>query len=130
MPTWNYAVVHVHGQPSFIEDRDWLHAHVGRLTGEHEAKQADPWQVEDAPADFTEALLRAIVGVEIRIQRIEGKWKTSQNRPQSATGRAWWTGCSARATHTLRPWRHSYSKRHSRSQLIVMALAIAGRNND
>jgi len=81
VPTWNYAVVHVHGQPSFIEDREWLYAHVGRLTGEHEARQADPWHVEDAPADFTEALLRAIVGVEIRIQRIEGKWKTSQNRP-------------------------------------------------
>lgn len=82
VPTWNYAVVHVHGRPTFIEDRDWLYAHVNQLTNEHESGQAHPWQVEDAPADFTEALVGAIVGVEIPIQRIEGKWKTSQNRPE------------------------------------------------
>ena len=81
VPTWNYAVVHVHGQPRYIEERDWLLRHVSRLTDEHEATEARPWHVDEAPADFTEALLRAIVGVEIPIERIEGKWKTSQNRP-------------------------------------------------
>ena len=82
VPTWNYAVVHVHGQPTVIDDRGWLYAHVCRLTDAHEATQAMPWQVADAPADFMEALMRAIVGLEIPIQRIEGKWKTSQNRPE------------------------------------------------
>ncbi len=82
VPTWNYAVVHVHGRPTFIEEHDWLYDHVCRLTDAHEVMQATPWQVADAPADFIAALIRAIVGVEIPIQRIEGKWKTSQNRPE------------------------------------------------
>lgn len=82
VPTWNYAVVHVQGQPRFIEEHDWLYKHVSLLTDTHEATEARPWQVDDAPADYREALLRAIVGLEIPIQRIEGKWKTSQNRPE------------------------------------------------
>jgi transcriptional regulator len=81
VPTWNYAVVHAHGQPSFIEDRDWLYQHITQLTNEHESAQALPWKVEDAPAEFTEQLLGAIVGFEIVIRRLEGKWKTNQNRP-------------------------------------------------
>jgi transcriptional regulator len=82
VPTWNYAVVTAHGRSEFIHDRDWLYEHLRQLTGIHEEPQALPWKVEDAPADFTEKLVAAIVGVEIPIQRLEGKWKTNQNRPE------------------------------------------------
>lgn len=82
VPTWNYAVVTVHGRPRFIEDSSWLYRHLAELTDTHEASQALPWKIDDAPADFTEKLVRAIVGVEIPIVRIEGKWKTNQNRPE------------------------------------------------
>lgn len=81
VPTWNYAVVHAHGMPRAIEDRDWLLQHVNQLTDVHEADQALPWKVSDAPQEFTEKLLQAIVGIEIPIVRLVGKWKVSQNRP-------------------------------------------------
>ncbi len=80
VPTWNYAVVHVRGVPAFTHDRDWLLAHVASLTDQHEAAEPAPWAVVDAPADYTERMLGAIVGVEIPIERLLGKWKTSQNR--------------------------------------------------
>ena len=80
VPTWNYAVVHVHGIPQLREDRDWLLNHVTQLSAEHESREATPWRVDEAPAEFIEGLLRAIVGVEIPIERWEGKWKVSQNR--------------------------------------------------
>jgi transcriptional regulator len=83
VPTWNYAVVTVHGRPEFIEDTAWLYEHLASLTDTHEASQALPWKIGDAPAEFTEKLVSAIVGVQIRIERIEGKWKTNQNRPES-----------------------------------------------
>jgi transcriptional regulator len=82
VPTWNYAVVHAHGLPRVIEDRDWLHAHINQLTNTHEAGQAVPWKVSDAPQDYTERMLQAIVGIEIPIESLEGKWKVSQNRPE------------------------------------------------
>ncbi|MBA3598003.1 MAG: FMN-binding negative transcriptional regulator [Methylibium sp.] len=81
VPTWNYAVVHAHGMPRAIEDRNWLLALVSRLTKTHEAARAQPWQVSDAPADFIDRQLQAIVGIEIPITRLVGKWKVSQNRP-------------------------------------------------
>jgi transcriptional regulator len=81
VPTWNYAVVHAYGLPTYIHDHDWLLAHVSALTDRHEARQALPWAVSDAPADYLEKMLGAIVGVEIPIQRTIGKWKMSQNRP-------------------------------------------------
>jgi len=81
VPTWNYAVVHARGRPRAIEDRDWLLQHVSGLTDEHEAAQALPWKVADAPKDYTQRLLGAIVGIEIPITRLIGKWKVSQNRP-------------------------------------------------
>lgn len=81
VPTWNYAVVHAHGTPRAIEDRAWLHALVSRLTDTHERAFSAPWQVADAPADYVEGLLRAIVGIEIPLTRLVGKWKVSQNRP-------------------------------------------------
>jgi transcriptional regulator len=80
VPTWNYAVVHAHGQPRAIESRDAFLAIVNRLTQTHEANSAAPWAVSDAPADFIEQMLKAIVGIEIPIERIVGKWKVSQNR--------------------------------------------------
>jgi transcriptional regulator len=81
VPTWNYAVVHAHGTLRAIEDRDWLLRLVTRLTDTHEAGSAAPWKVADAPADYVDQMLKAIVGIEIPIERIEGKWKVSQNRP-------------------------------------------------
>ncbi len=83
VPTWNYAVVHAHGLPRAIEDGAWLLEHLTQLTDTHEADQALPWKVSDAPADFTEQLLKVIVGIEIPITRLTGKWKVSQNRPEA-----------------------------------------------
>ena len=81
VPTWNYVVAHVYGRMRAVEDAGWLRAHVDRLTTRHEAAFASPWSVDDAPAAFTEKMLSAVVGLEIEISRIEGKWKVSQNRP-------------------------------------------------
>jgi transcriptional regulator len=83
VPTWNYAVVHAHGMPRAIEDGDWLMQHLNALTEVHEADQALPWKVADAPPEFTDKLLRMIVGIEIPIARLVGKWKVSQNRPEA-----------------------------------------------
>lgn len=81
VPTWNYAVVHAYGALQVIEDAAWLRGLVGRLTTTHEAVQQTPWKVEDAPSEFIDRMLSMIVGFEIPIARIEGKWKMSQNRP-------------------------------------------------
>jgi transcriptional regulator len=80
VPTWNYAVVHAHGRLTAVDDAPWLHALVTRLTARHEAAQPAPWAVADAPADFVAQLLRAIVGIEIAVDRLVGKWKVGQNR--------------------------------------------------
>ena len=79
VPTWNYATVHASGALTAIEDRDWLLAFVTRLTDRHEARRAQPWAVDDAPAPYIEAMLRAIIGIEIPITRLEGKWKINQD---------------------------------------------------
>lgn len=81
VPTWNYATVQAHGVPQAFEDPARLLALVTRLTQIHEATQPSPWQVSDAPADYLEKMLKAIVGIEIPVQHWIGKWKTSQNRP-------------------------------------------------
>ena len=81
VPTWNYAVVHVHGTLAAVEDRAWLRTLVTALTAAHEASRREPWQVDDAPPEYVEQLLGAIVGLELAVTRIEGKWKLSQNRP-------------------------------------------------
>jgi len=81
VPTWNYAVVHVHGRLRVIEDAAWLRALLERLTDRHEAGQPAPWHVSDAPEDHIEKMLRAISGLEISIERIEGKFKLNQNHP-------------------------------------------------
>lgn len=81
VPTWNYAIVHAHGPLRVIEDRHWLRELVERLTNRHEAGRRDPRKVTDAPADFIDQQLGAIIGLELPIARLVGKWKTSQNRP-------------------------------------------------
>lgn len=80
VPTWNYIVVQARGRLRAIDDRKWLRAFVTRLTERHEARQAKPWHVSDAPADYLEKMLGAIVGIEIALTSLVGKWKTSQNR--------------------------------------------------
>jgi len=81
VPTWNYVTAHVHGQLVVHDDPAWVEALVRRLTGRHEAQSARPWSVDDAPAAFIAGQLRAIVGVELVISRVEAKAKLSQNRP-------------------------------------------------
>jgi transcriptional regulator len=81
VPTWNYVVVHAHGAPRFIDDRVWLRAFVEMLTDRHEARRPEPWKVTDAPADYIDKQVGAIIGLEIPIARLIGKWKVSQNRP-------------------------------------------------
>ena len=80
VPTFNYAVVHAHGALRAIDDAAWLLGLVERLTARHEAGLAAPWQVGDAPAGYIDKLLKAIVGIEIPLTRLEGKWKLGQNR--------------------------------------------------
>jgi transcriptional regulator len=80
VPTWNYVTVHVRGKLTFFEDPEWLRANVSALTDAQERASEHPWRVSDAPADFIEKQLGAIVGVEMAISRMEGKWKLSQNR--------------------------------------------------
>ena len=83
VPTWNYAVVHAHGRPRAIDGKAELLQIVSRLTQTHEAKQVLPWSVADAPADYIDKMLGAIVGIEMPIERLVGKWKVSQNRPEA-----------------------------------------------
>ncbi|MBN9617769.1 MAG: transcriptional regulator [Acidobacteriales bacterium 59-55] len=82
VPTWNYAVVHVYGHLRVVEDPAWLMEHLNALTTVHEASFPAPWKVSDAPADYIASLIKGIVGVELPIERIEGKWKASQNHPE------------------------------------------------
>lgn len=81
VPTWNYAVVHAHGHLRAQHDDRWKLALLNELTETHESTQASPWAVNDAPAEHITSLLKAIVGIEIPISRLQGKWKVSQNQP-------------------------------------------------
>jgi transcriptional regulator len=83
VPTWNYVTAHVYGELVVHDDPVWVEELVRRLTAKHEAGSADPWSVDDAPETFITGHLRAIVGVEVRITRIEAKAKLSQNRPRA-----------------------------------------------
>jgi transcriptional regulator len=83
VPTWNYATVHAWGRPRVMNDEAWLRRQIEDLTGSRESQRTEPWQVDDAPDNFIAAQMRGIVGVEISILRIEGKWKMSQNRPEA-----------------------------------------------
>ena len=102
VPTWNYTMVQAHGTLRAIEDPQWLLALVTRLTERHEGGRALPWHVADAPADYIASMLRAIVGIEIEVTRLEGKFKLSQNRPaEDRTGVA--LGLEADARSALQP---------------------------
>jgi transcriptional regulator len=83
VPTYNYMVVHAYGAMRVIDDPAWVRSLVERLTDRHEAGRAAPWKVADAPRDYTDKLLSAIVGIEIPISKLVGKWKVSQNQPQA-----------------------------------------------
>lgn len=83
VPTWNYVTAHVHGICHAVEDPEWLHRQITDLTERHEADRAEPWAVTDAPKPFVEAQVRAIVGIEIAVTRIEAKAKLSQNRNEA-----------------------------------------------
>ncbi len=80
VPTWNYVTVHARGQLRLMEDGDWLRTQLEKLTEQQEAGSPAPWAVTDAPPTYIERLSRAIVGVELAIEGIEGKWKGSQNQ--------------------------------------------------
>jgi transcriptional regulator len=81
VPTWNYVVVHAHGRLRVIDDPAWLRRQLETLVAEHEAGFAEPWRIADAPPDYIDKMLTAIVGIEIVVTDIRGKWKTSQNQP-------------------------------------------------
>lgn len=83
VPTWNYSTAHVYGKLVIHDDRAWLGSLVRRLTDRHEAESERPWSVDDAPERYIAGQLRAIVGVELLITRIEAKTKLSQNRPEA-----------------------------------------------
>jgi transcriptional regulator len=87
VPTWNYVAVHAHGTLGFFHERERLLELVRRLTDEHERRRApggaEPWKVSDAPAAYVDGMLEAIVGVELTLTRLEGKWKASQNRGEA-----------------------------------------------
>lgn len=80
VPTWNYITVHARGQISWRQEPDWLRAHVTALSHAHESLRAEPWAVSDAPESYIDTMLRGIVGFELAIQSLEGKYKLSQNR--------------------------------------------------
>jgi transcriptional regulator len=81
VPTWNYVAVHAYGKVRFFEDQARLRKIVTELTARYESGFPRPWRVEDAPADYIEGALKAIIGFDMEIQRIEGKWKMNQNHP-------------------------------------------------
>ena len=81
VPTWNYCAVHATGRLRVVDDAEWLLTQLTALTAEHEAGLAKPWAVGDAPADYIEKMLGGVIGIEISITRLVGKWKVSQNQP-------------------------------------------------
>jgi transcriptional regulator len=80
VPTWNYVVVHAYGPLTIIEDPTWLRTQINALTTQHESAFPQPWAVTDAPDDYIASQIKGIVGIELPIHRIEGKWKVSQNQ--------------------------------------------------
>lgn len=81
VPTWNYLAIHAYGEVGTFDDPERMREHVTQLTRTHESARPAPWAVSDAPSEFIDSMLRGIVGVVIRITRLDGKWKMSQNRP-------------------------------------------------
>jgi transcriptional regulator len=83
VPTWNYIAVHAYGPLKIVDDAEWLRRLLTRLTDLHESFSAVPWKVTDAPDAFIDQMLKGIVGIELPLTRLEGKWKLSQNRPEA-----------------------------------------------
>jgi transcriptional regulator len=81
VPTWNYASVHAYGACRSVADPDWLRGLLLRLSERHEAREPTPWRMQDLPEDYVAAMLNGIIGFEIAVARLEGKFKLSQNRP-------------------------------------------------
>jgi transcriptional regulator len=81
VPTWNYADVHAYGRVRLIEDKDWLRRLLRRLTDRHEAGSPSSWRMQDLPEPYLQGMLNGIVGLDIEVDRLEGKFKLSQNRP-------------------------------------------------
>ncbi len=86
VPTWNYVTAHVYGRLAVHDEPAWVEDVVRRLTAKHEAVRSEPWEVDDAPQAFVQAQLRAIVGVEVVISRVEAKFKLTQNKPDADIG--------------------------------------------
>ena len=82
VPTWNYEVVHVHGRLTVQDDERFVRGVVARLTREHESSEPKPWRMGDSAPEYIDAMLRAIVGIEVAITRMDGKAKLSQNREE------------------------------------------------
>ena len=80
VPTWNYEVVHAHGRLTVMDEERFVRRVVARLTRTHEAGEPKPWKMGDAPPDYIDTMLKAVVGIEIQITKLEGKSKLSQNR--------------------------------------------------
>jgi transcriptional regulator len=81
VPTWNYVTVHAHGRLRIHDDAAWVRRLLDRLTGQMESPRAQPRAVSDAPPDYIEKMVAQVVGVELRVERLVGKWKVSQNQP-------------------------------------------------
>ena len=81
VPTWNYAVVHVHGRGAIVDDSAWVRRQMERLTSLCEGSRQTPWAISDAPTEFVERLAESVVGIRLTMERIEGKTKASQNQP-------------------------------------------------
>ena len=81
VPTWNYADVHAYGTLRLIDDKEWLRMVLRRLSDRHEARSAEPWRMEDLPEAYITGMIRGIIGLDIAVSRLEGKFKLSQNRP-------------------------------------------------
>ena len=81
VPTWNYAVVHAQGHIKLIEDAQWLRNHVSQMTNIHEPIYQSNWKLDDAPEDYVQTMLKAIIGIVIEVESLVGKFKLSQNRP-------------------------------------------------
>lgn len=83
VPTWNYITVHARGRIRWMQDADWLRAHVTALSNAHESSRPAPWTIDEAPESYIAAMLRGIVGFELEIARLEGKYKLTQNRDEA-----------------------------------------------
>src|SRR5438270_183961 len=85
VPTWNYADVHAYGTVQLVEDAEWLRRFLVRLSERHEARNPVAWRMQDLPEAYVESMLKGIVGLDIAVTRLEGKYKLSQNRPAAGT---------------------------------------------